>query len=245
MKKEIIYKKIVNANFPNILFLHGYGQNKEMMIPLAKRAEKFANVLALDLPGSKNNNLTSVFSIENYVEYLENILKTHNFQPDIIVGHSFGGKLASFYALNHPTTLLLLAPSTIKPSFSLKRFIKIRAYKIFKWLHKHQIIRTIPKSLQGSRDYQNTSGINRITFIKIVNSYLNKKQLKKLKSEIYLIYGNRDQEISYRQMKKFAKYSPQTHLIVIKGDHFAYIVNVSAITDLLFEIIKEKSWKYS
>lgn len=245
MKKEIVFKKINNRNFPNVVFLHGYGQNKEMMMPLVKRIEKFANVLALDLPGTKNNKLTSVFSIDDYVDYLENVLQEHDFKPDIIVGHSFGGKLASFYALRHPTSLLLLAPSTIKPSFSLKRYLKIRTYKFFKWLYKHQIIHSIPSSLRGSRDYQNTSGIDRMTFVKIVNSYLNKKQLKSLDSDIYLVYGNRDQEVSYNQMKKFAKYSPNTHLIVIKGDHFAYIVNVSAITNLLFEIIKEKSWKYS
>ncbi|MCH5171896.1 MAG: alpha/beta fold hydrolase [Erysipelotrichales bacterium] len=243
MKKEIVFKKIDNKNYPNILFLHGYGQNKEMMLPLAKRAEKFANVFALDLPGSKNNVLTSVFSIDDYVDYLDNILNEHNFKPDIIVGHSFGGKLASFYALKHPTTLLLLAPSTIKPSFSLKKFIKIRLYKLFKWLYKHQLVHSIPNSLMGSKDYQNTSGIDRMTFVKIVNSYLNKKKLRSLNSEVYLIYGNRDQDISYKQMKKFTKYSPHSHLIVIKGDHFAYIVNVSAITNLLFEIVKEKSWK--
>ena len=243
MKKEIVFKKTINENFPNVLFLHGYGQNKEMMMPLLRRAEKFANVFALDLPGSKNNPLTCAFSIDNYVSYLENILNEYNFKPDIIVGHSFGGKLASFYALKHPTTLLLLAPSTIKPKFSLKKFVKIRIYKIFKWMYKHQIIRSIPNSLLGSNDYRNTSGIERLTFVKIVNSYLQKKQLKKLTKEIYLIHGNRDQDVKYYQMKKFAKYSPNAHLIVIKGDHFAYIVNVSAITNLLFEIIKEKSWK--
>ncbi len=243
MKKDIVYKKITKDSLPNILFLHGYGQNKEMMMPLAKRAEKFANVLALDLPGNPNNPLIKIFTIDDYVEYLEEIIITYKFIPDIIVGHSFGGKLASFYALKHPTTLLLLAPSTIKPSFSLKRFLKIKLYKVFKWLNKHQIIKKIPKSLSGSKDFQNTSGINRATFLNIVNSYLGKKQLKNLKSEIYLIYGNRDKEVSYTQMKKFAKYSSATHLIVISGDHFAYIINVSAITNLLFEITKEKLWK--
>ncbi|MCH5179959.1 MAG: alpha/beta fold hydrolase [Erysipelotrichales bacterium] len=244
MKKEIVFKRINNTNFPNVLFLHGYGQNKEMMMPLVKRADKFANVLAIDLPGSKNNALTCVFTIDDYVEYLEDILNKYEFKPDIIVGHSFGGKLASFYALKYPNIiLLLLAPSTIKPSFSLKKFIKIRTYKLFKWLHKHQLVRSIPNCLMGSKDYQNTSGIDRLTFVHIVNSYLNKKQLRKLNNEVYLVYGNRDTEITYKQMKKFARYSPNTHLIVIKGDHFAYIVNVSAVTNLLFEIIKEKSWK--
>ena len=243
MKKEYLYKKIGKQENINILFLHGYGQNKEMMFPLAKRVEKYVNVLVLDLPGSKNNPLTSVFSIDDYIDYLEEIILKENFIPDIIVGHSFGGKLATFYAQKHPCTLLLLAPSIIKPSFSVKKWLKIRLYKICKFLKNKNIIKHNPKWLKGSRDYENTSGIDRITFVKIVNSYLSKKELSKLNSEIFIVYGNSDQEIRYKQMHKLKKWSQHSHLIVIKGDHFAYLLNGSAISNLILEIAKEKTWK--
>lgn len=223
----------------NILFLHGYGQNKEMMLPLASRAQAYANTLTIDLPGSKNNPLDHVFTIDDYIKYLEEFLIAKQFKPDIIVGHSFGGKLASFYALKHHVTLLLLAPSSIKPKFSLKKKIKIFLYKIFKKLHKYHIIKKIPKRLLGSKDFQNTQGIERHSFVNIVNSYLDKNSLKSIKNDVFLVWGNQDQDISLYQMKKMNKYLSNGHLVVINGDHFAYIVNAIVINDLLYEMTKE------
>ncbi len=237
--KNIIKHKQKLKGRANILFLHGYGQNKEMMYPLAKRVQNTANYIIIDLPGNENNPLNKPYTINDYVTYIEDVLDRENFIPDIIVGHSFGGKLAGFYALKHPTTLLLLAPSIIKPSFSIKKFFKIMLYKIFKNLKKVKIIKNIPTFLKGSRDYQSTNGINRLTFLNIVNSYLNRKELSSLSNEIYIVYGNSDQEITYKQMQKLNKYCPNSHLIVINGDHFAYLLNVNAIANLILAIIRE------
>ena len=44
-------------------------------------------------------------------------------------------------------------------------------------------------------------------------------------------------------MQKLKKWSQHSHLIVIKGDHFAYLLNGSAISNLILEIAKEKTWK--
>lgn len=236
---KTLYKKITDPKAPRILFLHGFGQNKEMMFPLAKRIEKEFNVLVLDLPGTNNNPLTEAFGIKEYIEYLERVLKEEDFIPDLIVGHSFGGKLASFYTLLHPTTLLLLAPSSIKPKFSLKRFAKIRIYKTFKFLKKVKLISHIPTKYQGSSDYQSTSGVARASFVKIVNSYLSRKDLKRISRDVYIIYGKNDTQITLWQMNHFAKLCKNCHLIVINGDHFAYLLNVSAIAGLISTIVRE------
>lgn len=240
--KNIIKHKLKLKGRTNILFLHGYGQTKEMMYPLANRIQKSANFLAIDLPGNENLPLTKTYTMDDYITYVEDVLKKENFVPDLIVGHSFGGKLAAFYALKHPTALLLLAPSVIKPSFSMRRLMKILLYKILKKLKQVKIIKNIPEFLKGSRDYQATDGLNRLTFLNIVNSYLTKKELSLLEKEIYIVYGNTDQEITYRQMQKLNKYCPNSHLIVINGDHFAYLLNVNAIANLILAIIGEICW---
>ena len=239
--KNVIFHKTKSKVKRNILFLHGYGQTKEMMYPIAKRIKDFANYLIIDLTGYENLKFEKVYNIDDYLNYINKIIERYNFVPDIIVGHSFGGKLASFYALNHDVTLLLLAPSTIKPSFSLKRNLKVILYKIFKNLKRIKIIKNIPTFLKGSRDYQASSGVDRLTFLNIVHAYLDKKDLRKLSNDIYIVYGNNDQEITYKQMLKLKKYSQKSHLIVINGDHFAYLLNVNAIANLLLEIIKEEN----
>lgn len=240
MSNPIIYKYINNKNYGNVLFLHGFGQTKEMMMPLGKLIKKYANILIIDLPGNSNNPLTKPFDVNDYLDYIENILKEENFQPSLIVGHSFGGKLASFYTLRHSVPLLLLAPSSIKPPFSFKKTFRIGMYKCFKFLKKIKLVKNIPPPYLGSIDYQSTKGISRISFLKIVNSYLTKSNLKSIKSDVYIIYGKNDQQITYKQMKKFKKYCKTCHLIVIHGDHFAYLLNANAVASLILAILQEK-----
>ena len=69
---KIVYKDI-NINYVfydnksdiNLVYLHGWGQNIEMMMPIAKPFIKNNNVLILDLPGfgdsMEPNEVWSIF----------------------------------------------------------------------------------------------------------------------------------------------------------------------------------------
>lgn len=240
--EKIYYMNDYDSARPNILFLHGYDNTKEALAPLYKSVEKFANVLAIDLPGNKNNPLDKEYKIEDYVDYLENTLANLKFTPYLIVGHSFGGKLAAYYSLKHQTKLLLLAPSIVKPKFSMKRFVKIRIYKVLKILYSKKIISKIPEKYRGSVDYQNTQGLKRKTFLNIVHSYFKKSDFKKLKEDVYLLYGLDDKAITLEQMKRFKKYLPKTNLILFSGDHFMFLNYIKAISKLIYCICEEKRW---
>lgn len=240
--EKIYYMNDYDIARPNILFLHGYDNTKEVLAPLYKSVEKFANVLAIDLPGNKNNPLDKEYKIEDYVDYLENTLANLKFTPYLIVGHSFGGKLAAYYSLKHQTKLLLLAPSIVKPKFSMKRFIKIRIYKVLKFLYSKKIISKIPEKYRGSVDYQNAQGLKRKTFLNIVHSYFKKSDFKKLKEDVYLLYGLDDKAITLEQMKRFKKYLPKTNLILFPGDHFMFLSYIKAISKLIYCICEEKRW---
>ena len=105
--------------------------------------------------------------------------------------------------------VIVIAPSTIKPRFSLFKFMKIRLFKIFRKLRL-----PMPSFLQGSRDFKKTSGIKRETFLNVCNSYLDKKDKNAFIINAKIIY------------KKDLGYDKEKTLVVIHDDIKLSIVEI-------------------
>lgn len=237
---EYFYKKINDKKLPYVVFLHGWGQSKLMMMPLVNLCHEFANVVAIDLPGHGDVELEKKYEIEDYLCYLSDFFIREKINPSLIVGHSFGGKIATYYALEkQDVDLLLFAPSVTKPKFSFNTWRKIRVYKILKRLLKWRIIKKIPSKYAGSNDFKNTKGVLRDTFLNIVNAYP-EKNISNINSKIYAVWGKDDKTVSYFQMKKLEKYILHGSLTIVKGDHFAYLTNRKEMSNLIKNILEEK-----
>ena len=125
---EIYYDIINPANKKNIIFLHGWGSNKEIM-KVFKDDFKDLRHIYIDMPGFGKSPNPYVLTTKDYAKIIDEFLKELNIKKDIIVGHSFGGKVAT---LLQPELLVLLASAGIimpKP-FSVR--IKIKTYKFLK-----------------------------------------------------------------------------------------------------------------
>ena len=83
----------------------------------------------IDMPGFGKSPNPYVLTTFDYAKVIDTFLKELNIKKDIIIGHSFGGKVAT---LLKPDLLVLLASAGIvmpKP-FSVR--VKIKTYKFFK-----------------------------------------------------------------------------------------------------------------
>ena len=59
-----------------VVYLHGWGQNIEMMDPIGKKLEKDYHITILDLPGfGKSGEPTYPWTIYDYYEMLKEFLK--------------------------------------------------------------------------------------------------------------------------------------------------------------------------
>ena len=88
---------------------------------------------------------------------------------DLIIAHSFGGKLAMEYCLNiKDIPMVLLAPSLIKDK-SIKKYFRIFIYKLAKILRCKKLL----QKFNGSLDYQQTANneLYRKNFLSIVNTF--------------------------------------------------------------------------
>ncbi len=231
MKNYLINK--VNEENYWILFLHGWGQRKESLLNIALEIKDKYNYILIDLPFSSSFTFSKAYKIESILEYLNKILNQENIAPSLIIGHSCGGKIAISYTLRiKETPLILLAPSILKPPFSLKRYLKIKMYKICKKLVKKQIISHIPSFLKGSNDNQIYSYYLKKTFLKMVNTYFD-NELKYLTNKISIIIGKDDYEVPNKKIKKLSDKYPNIKIYEVEGNHFAYKRHVLLIQKLI------------
>ena len=91
---NINYKDFGNPNGETIVYIHGWGQNIEMMEPIAKPLAKENRIIILDLPGFGNSEEPKeAWTLEDYVTMLHKFLKELKVEEPNLIGHSFGGKL--------------------------------------------------------------------------------------------------------------------------------------------------------
>ena len=93
----------INSEEPKICFLHGWGGSSSDFSLITNNFES----IAIDLPGfGKSKEPESSMNPKEYAEYIINLIPD---TVEVLVGHSFGGKVAavSYTHLTLPTILLV------------------------------------------------------------------------------------------------------------------------------------------
>ena len=208
-----------DSSFPTLLLIHGWNTSDLYMEVFIRPFSSRFNIISLDLFSEMNREYT----VALFIEEIHQIVEQYSSNNLVIIGHSFGGKLAYFYSLKYPVKLLvLLAPSLIKPHFSLKRAVKVKLYKIIKKCHL-----PIPKCLRGSKDYQNAKGFMKKTFLNCHSYYLKKGDKKNI--EAIVIGFKKDDQVKKYQILKIKRFLPDSKIIMYEGNHFSYLDYVKEI----------------
>ena len=158
---NVNYEFYDNDSNENLIFLHGWGQNIAMMQPIAKPFIKKHNVLILDLPGfGESDEPTEIWSIYDYTEMVGYFVKELKLINPIIIGHSFGGKIALTYAIKYEPKKVVLLASPYKKK-KKKESLKLKVLKSLKKVPGLNKLENVVKKHMGSTDYRNANIINR------------------------------------------------------------------------------------
>jgi pimeloyl-ACP methyl ester carboxylesterase len=120
LRQHVVELGTVPANAPPIVLIHGAGCNLEdMRLTLAERLAPRHRVILLDRPGmgwSKRRGRDGS-SPQYQAAILREVLDAFGIDRAIIVGHSWGGALATSFALDHPdrTAALVLLGAPLYP----------------------------------------------------------------------------------------------------------------------------------
>lgn len=203
-----------------ILFLHGWGQKKEMMAPMIDELSGKYTCVVLDLPGFGESSFNDGKDLDDYVEKIRTFLDRQNICPQYIVGHSFGGKVGLQYYLKYKDIkkLVIIASPILKPKRNIKYYFKIYTYKLKKKMN-------IKNEKYASEDYKNCLDEMKNFFVKTVNTHYDKK-VKEIKIPVLIIWGNKDKQVPLKKALKLHKKIPDNQLYILKGDHFAYLENI-------------------
>lgn len=217
----------------DVVLLHGWGQNIAMMKPIGDRLQKNHRITILDFPGfGESEEPKTALTVYDYCEILEELLKKLKVKKPVIMGHSFGGRIAIIYASRNEVEKVVLFGSPcirkeVKPS------LKLRMLKSLKKIPGINKLEGFAKNHMGSRDYKNASEIMKKILVNVVNEDLS-ECAKKINVPTLLVWGDRDTEAPVEDAKELEKIIPDAGLIVLPNStHYAYLENLPQVINIL------------
>lgn len=179
---------------PRVLALHGWGRRGADFKPSLGEFP----ALAVDLPGfGASPPPSEVMGARGYAAAILPVLQEFDRAP-VVVGHSFGGRVAVCLAATNPERVGHLVLTGVPLVRVLPPTRPTRGYRILRWLHRAGVIgddrMEAIRSKRGSADYRAASGVMRSILVKVVNeSY--EEELKRISAPISMIWGAEDKEV--------------------------------------------------
>ena len=201
---------------PRVVALHGWGRTGADFVPVLAGLD----AVSIHLPGFGPTTVPdSVWGTSEYAELVADAIRP--FAPVVIVGHSFGGRVAVRLAARHPelisglvltgAPLVRLAP-TGKPKLS---------YRLAKWANRVGILSdTAMESRRrqaGSADYNAAQGIMRDIMVKTVNESYD-DDLARIATPTWMVWGENDTAAPTAAGKVASERIRGAHWTVVPGE---------------------------
>ncbi len=227
-----------------IVFLHGWGMDSSSFLFAKDYFLEYAKVF-VDFAGfGKTPPPKRAWFVEDYAKNLYDFLKGFEFENLVLVGHSFGGRVAVRFAAKYQNEfsglkLCLVDSAGIKPRLSLLKKLKIAKFKRLK--KKSEKNEKLKRKLEsfGSSDYKNLLGVMRETFVRVVNEDLSQDAAKIL-CDTQIVWGEKDKETKLFMAKKYHKLIKNSKLdIISNAGHFCFLEKPQEFLIILDRFLKK------
>lgn len=217
----------------NLVFLHGWGQNIEMMKPIADPFQKDFNILIIDLPGyGLSEEPKNEYSVFDYVEIIKKICDKLSINKPVLIGHSFGGKISLAYASKYDVEKIILFGSPFKKEYE-KLPLKVKALKTLKKVPGLNKLENFAKKHMGSTDYKNASPMMRKILVNTVNLDIS-NEIKKIKAPALIIWGTNDEAVPIERAYELEKLINDAGVVVYEGaTHYAYLEQLNKTIQIM------------
>ncbi len=176
-----------------VLALHGWGRRGSDFTASLRGLD----YIALDLPGfGASPAPEEAIGAREYAGIIAPVLEELA-PPPVVVGHSFGGRVAVALAACYPGRVGALVLTGV-PLLHRERKAPSRRYRFARWAHRHHLFsdQGLERLRQrfGSEDYRAAAGVMRQVLVRVVNeSY--ETELSQLGMPVYLLWGEGDLEV--------------------------------------------------
>jgi pimeloyl-ACP methyl ester carboxylesterase len=219
-----------------VLFLHGWGRSKaDFSDCAALLKEHGVTSLALDLPGFGASPVPArAGGAREYAALVLPVLQEVAASPLVVVGHSFGGRIASVLASTHPeliSAVLFTGAPLVKSQSSGRSPL---AYRLLRRARSLGLVSEArleqARQRYGSSDYRAAQGVMREVLVATVNeSY--EPELAGIHQPTSFLWGADDQAVGVTVAESAMALVPgEHHLRVLPG--VGHLVPTSAAAEL-------------
>ena len=227
------YELLHPENQPTVLFLHGWGSHKNLMKQAFGKVLSEYKHIYLDLPGfGQSPNDHTVLTTHDYAAIARLFLEALGIAPEIIVGHSFGGKVAT---LLQPLCLVLVASAGVQVPKPLSVRAKIALTKLLKpvggaWLRR----------LFASKDAAGMNEAMYATFKNVVNEDF-EAHFDDVDGKALLFWGTNDTATPLWTAKRIQEHIGDAELFTFEGDHYFFLHHANAIATTIETHCKDQT----
>lgn len=220
-----------------VILMHGWGCTHQTVKSIADVCRKSHTVYNVDFPGFGNSTEPSAdqaaWGVEEYTQVIEAMAKAEGIVNPILIGHSFGGRVAIVFASrNEVEKVVLVDAAGVKPRRKPGYYIKVYSFKTAKWWYnliygKERARQRIDKlrNRRGSSDYANSSPTMKAILSKVVNEDLC-HLMPRIKAPTLLIWGREDTATPLSDAQIMEKLIPDAGLVAFEGcGHYSFLDN--------------------
>ena len=219
---------------PPLLMLHGFFGEKTCWLPLIELLQSQFRCISLDMLGFGESSKPEIqYNVALEVSFVRQVVEQLNIDPCCIIGHSFGGWVASAYALkytNSVSSLVLAAPAGIRDDSFCGQYDALRPLlwqtPIVDWAL--QLAKPFANLAGKSNELQQILGWRRELMSQpVARSFLMsrmrpedaidtiEKDIHKLQIPTLVITGDRDETIPLWHSQTYANEIPGAKLAII------------------------------
>jgi pimeloyl-ACP methyl ester carboxylesterase len=213
---------------PRVLALHGWQRSHEDFTGVIGPAAPggLCNSIAVDLPGfGATPPPREAWGSADYAALVARMLDEDGPRspeaPVVVLGHSFGGRVAVHLAAARPDlvrTLVLTAAPIARPEGSRRK--PPAPYRLVRAMRKARLVPEATleraRTRYGSRDYVAAKGVMRQVLVRLLAERY-EEQLSALRCGVELVWGDDDTEVPLSVAESLVTTVPRTVLSVCAG----------------------------
>lgn len=218
-------------NGRTVLLLHGMTSSgdayRELMVGLADQY----HLIAPDIPGFGYSESTTPYTMDHLVEWLAAFFDTLELRECLLIAHSFGGVLATHFALAYPedvSRMVLIAPALLTmqnvPDFLIRAGVSLGLADLGTTITQSRVV--VPYQVKSAfyqpenqpdsvwqrrlRDYENARASAHV--LKAIAYQESLLDLQQLTHPVCLIWGMDDQVVPFRNSETLLSLLPNAEL---------------------------------
>lgn len=217
-----------------VVLMHGWGCTRSTLASIEKTVKALGRpVINVDFPGfGLSSEPPTVWGIYDYADAFAELLRREGVGSDaVLLGHSFGGRVAIIHAArNRVGKLVLVDAAGVKPRRSLRYYIKVYSFKAKKHALRLLMGRKRAearldrlRSRAGSSDYASASPRMRAIMSRVVNEDL-RAEMPQIAAPTLLIWGENDTATPPADARIMERLIPDAGLVCFEGcGHYSFL----------------------